>query len=79
MIFYFSITQSFLKKSCVLFFLIEILGFIVKIFFTALQNIPAESIDLIFADPPYNLSNGFLVTLAKELASTKENGIKVKE
>ena len=26
--------------------------------FTALQNIPAESIDLIFADPPYNLSNG---------------------
>ena len=36
---------------------IEILGFIVKMFLL-LCTIPAESIDLIFADPPYNLSNG---------------------
>ena len=44
--------------------------------FTALQNIPAESIDLIFADPPYNLSNGgFSCHAGKNKPQSNQNEI----
>lgn len=34
-----------------------------------LRNIPAESVDMVFADPPYNLSNGGFTCYAGERAS----------
>jgi site-specific DNA-methyltransferase (adenine-specific) len=44
-----------------------------------LPTIPEESIDLIFADPPYMLSNGgFTCHAGKKLALIKGNGIRAK-
>ena len=45
--------------------------------FTALQNIPAESIDLIFADPPYKLSNGGFSCTLNSKSSCKTSTEKI--
>ena len=40
----------------------------------ALSRLPAESVDMIFADPPYNLSNGGFTVHAGRRVSVNKGG-----